>query len=235
MADKFDRRKFLGTIGAAAAIDVAANAVYAAPGREPDKVRIVGVACSPRKGKTTATAVKAALDAAKTVDPRIKSELLDLGGMEISGWVGGAKPGEGQRPEDDFESILPKLRDPVPDGLIIGSPVYFRSMSALCKAFLERLAVLRKPKLLLADKPVGVLAVGAYRNGGQELVISEIQAAMLCHEVTLVGGKPSAHQGATLWNAYKDDITKDEFGMATAEQLGIRVAEAALMIAAAKK
>ena len=107
-------------------------------------------------------------------------------------------------------------------------------MSALCKAFLERLAVLRSPKLLLADKPVGVLAVGAYRNGGQELVIEQIQAAMLCHEVMVVGGKPGAHQGATLWNAYKDDITKDEFGMDTARKLGIRVAEAALRLALRK-
>ena len=235
MAEKYTRRKFLGTIGAAAAIDVAANAVCAAPGQKPDKIRIVGVACSPRQGKTTAAATRTALDAAETVNPRIESELLDLGGMEISGWVGGAKPGEGQQRQDDFELLLPKLRDPAPDGLIIGSPVYFRSMSALCKAFLERLAVLRKPKLLLADKPVGVLAVGAYRNGGQELVIEQIQTALLCHEVMVVGGKPRAHQGATLWNAYNDDISKDEFGMDTARKLGIRVAEAALMIAAAKK
>ena len=87
---------------------------------------------------------------------------------------------------------------------------------------------------MLADKAVGVLAVGAHRNGGQELVISQIQTAMLCHEVMLVGGKPSAHQGATLWNAYKDDITKDEFGMATARQLGTRVAEAALQLSGTK-
>jgi multimeric flavodoxin WrbA len=104
-------------------------------------------------------------------------------------------------------------------------------MSALCKAFLERCAVLRKPKLLLADKPVGVLAVGAFRNGGQELVIEQIQAALLCHEMMIVGGKPGAHQGATLWNFADDVITKDEFGMDTARKLGIRVAEAALRLA----
>jgi len=104
-------------------------------------------------------------------------------------------------------------------------------MSALCKAFLERIAVLRSPKLLLADKPVGVLAVGAYRNGGQELVIEQIQTVMLCHEVMIVGGKPKAHQGATLWNNYNDDITKDEFGMDSARKLGIRVAEVALRLA----
>jgi multimeric flavodoxin WrbA len=95
-------------------------------------------------------------------------------------------------------------------------------------AFFERLAVLRKPKLLLANKVVGALSVGAYRNGGQEMVIQQIHTAMLCHEAVLVGGKPGAHQGATLWNAYKDDITQDEFGMTTARQLGTRVAEAIL-------
>jgi multimeric flavodoxin WrbA len=171
-------------------------------------------------------AVKAALDAARTVDPRIKTDFLDLGGLAITGYRDGV-----DTIKDDFdEVILPRISNPVPDGLIIGSPSYFRTMSALCKAFLERIAVLRSPKLLLADKPVGVLAVGAYRNGGQELVIEQIQAAMLCHEVMIVGGKPGAHQGATLWNAYKNDITKDEFGISTARQLGIRVAEAVLRL-----
>lgn len=226
-----DRRTFLGQSLAAAATSV--NSAPAAISNR-NKVRIVGVSCSPRNGKTTATSVKVALDAAQNADSRIETELIDLGGLEISGWAGGAKPTDANLPKDDFDLIvLPKLRNPVPDGLIIGSPSYFRSMSSLCKAFLERLAVLRSPKLLLADKPAGVLAVGAYRNGGQEMVIEQIQAAMLCHEVMIVGGKPSAHQGATLWNAYKDDITKDEFGIESAKRLGIRVAEAALHLAQA--
>jgi multimeric flavodoxin WrbA len=218
-----NRRKFFKTsIAAGAAATLASTTTKAA---DKKSVRILGVSCSPRKGKTTATAVQAALNAAKEVDPRIEVELIDLGGMQIAG-----SSGTSSQPSDDFDKILPALKDPVPDGLIIGSPSYFRTMSALCKAFLERLAVLRKPDLLLADTPVGVLAVGAYRNGGQELVIEQIQAAMLCHEVVIVGGKPGAHQGATLWNAYNDDITKDEFGMATAKQLGVRVAEAALRL-----
>jgi multimeric flavodoxin WrbA len=227
-----NRRGFLSTGLAAAAL----ASTEAAPGglASGKQVRIVGVSCSPREGKTTATSVKVALDEAKKVDPRIQTELIDLGGLGIAGSLGGTTSADAQQPKDDFDlMVLPRLRDPVPDGLIIGSPSYFRSMSALCKAFLERLAVLRSPKLLLADKPVGVLAVGAYRNGGQELVIEQIQAALLCHEVMVVGGKPPAHQGATLWNAYKDDITKDEFGIESAKKLGIRVAEAALRLAQA--
>ncbi|MHC4144259.1 MAG: flavodoxin family protein [Planctomycetota bacterium] len=216
-----NRRKFITRSIAAGAVTSMASAP--AKAQQGKSVRILGISCSPRKGKTTATAVGVALNAAKTVDSRVKTQLLDLGGMEISGFVGAVNP-----PEDDFAGILPELRDPVPDGLIIGSPSYFRSMSALCKAFLERLAALRKPRLLLADRPAGVLAVGAYRNGGQELVIEQIQSVLLCHEMMIVGGKPGAHQGATLWNLANDDITKDEFGIDTARKLGIRVAQAAL-------
>ncbi|MFC1634572.1 flavodoxin family protein [Planctomycetota bacterium] len=220
-----NRRKFIATsIATGAAATLTSSTASAA---DKKSVKILGVSCSPRKGKTTATSVKVALDAAKEVDPRIRVDMLDLGGMEIPGWT----PGKTPQTKDDFNSVLPMLHDPVPDGLIIGSPSYFRSMSALCKAFLERLVVLRKPKLLLADTPVGVLAVGAYRNGGQELVIEQIQTVLLCHEVMVVGGKPGAHQGATLWNAYDDDIMKDEFGIESAKKLGVRVAEAALRLA----
>jgi len=220
-----DRREFVGKVLlSGTAVSVAPTLSVAG---EAGAVRIVGVSCSPREGKTTATAIKAALEEAKKVDKRITTTLMDLGGSNFSGWTG-----QPQKDKDDFDLILPQLRDPIPYGLIIGSPVYFRSMSALCKAFLERLAVLRKPKLLLGDKPVGVLAVGSYRNGGQELVIEQIQTAMLCHKMMVVGGKPPALQGATLWNKYKDDITKDEFGIESARKLGARVAEAALRLAA---
>ncbi len=225
-----DRRNF---ITRAAVVGTGITTASSLAGTSNASVRIVGVACSPRKGKTTATAVQVALDAARTVDPRIQTELVDLGGLQIAGSLGGASSAVAVQPEDDFQlEVLPSLKAPrLPDGLIIGSPCYFRSMSALCKAFLERLQVFRSPKLLLADTPVGALSVGAYRNGGQELVIQEIQTAMLCHEAMIVGGKPKAHQGATLWNAYSDDIMKDEFGINSAKQLGIRVAEAALKLA----
>jgi multimeric flavodoxin WrbA len=223
-----NRRKFIAkTLVAGTAVSIASTQTNASSTKP---VKILGISCSPREGKTTATAVKAALNAAQQVDSRINIELIDLGSLDVSALFGTTKA-TGTQITDDFDLILPKFRDPIPDGLIIGSPSYFRSMSALCKAFLERLAVLRKPKLLLAGKPAGVLAVGAFRNGGQELVIEQIQVALLCHEMMIVGGKPGAHQGATLWNFADDDITKDEFGMDTARKLGIRVAEAALHLA----
>lgn len=125
-------------------------------------LKILGISCSPRKGMTTAKAVQVALDAAKSLDARIQVELNDLGGLNIAGW-------SPTPPQDDFTSILPKLQDPAVAGLIIGSPSYFRSMSSLAKAFIERCAPLREPKTLPDGKPVAVIVTGAFRNGGQEL------------------------------------------------------------------
>ncbi len=222
-----DRRHFI-TAGAAAGITaLASNSPAQTPPAKP--IMILGISASPRPGKTTATSVQLALDAARIVNDNVQTRLIDLGGMNIAGHPG---PSD-QTPanSDDFTAkVLPEFQNPNLGGIIIGSPVYFRTLSSLCKAFLERLAVLRKPNLLLADLPVGALSVGGYRNGGQELVIDQILMTMLCHEVMAVGGKPGAHQGATLWNNSGDDITKDELGIASAKNLGTRVAQAAVLL-----
>ena len=221
MKQNITLRNFLATAGTAAlATGLAQGAEEAPKGRT---VKIIGVACSPRKGMTTAKAVQAALDAAKAVDPSIEIELIDLGGLSVAGYS--PKP-----PQDDFTAILPKLQDPALGGLIIGSPAYFRGMSSLCKAFIERCAPLRDPKMLLANKPVGVVAVGAFRNGGQEMTIEQIQAAMLCFGMIAVGGNAPAFQGATVVST-KDDISADELGLDTAKKVGAHVAEVALRLA----
>jgi len=217
------RRNFLASAGTAALAVTATSAFAAAATGSGKLLKILGIACSPRKGMTTAKAVQAALDAAKGADPRIEVELIDLGGLNIAGWS--PKP-----PQDDFTAILPKLQDPALGGLIIGSPSYFRGMSSLCKAFIERCAPLREPKMLLANRPVGVVAVGAFRNGGQEMTIEQIQAAMLCFGMIPVGGHAPAFQGATLLSA-NDSITQDELGLKTATQLGKHIGEAANKLA----
>lgn len=223
MKENVTRRNFLAAAGPAAIAVAATTGLAAESTGSGGKMKILGIACSPRKGMTTAKAVQAALDAAKSVDARIEVELIDLGGLHIAGY-------SLQPPPDDFTGILPKLQDPAVGALIIGSPSYFRGLSALCKAFIERCAPLREPKMILADKPVGVVAVGQFRNGGQELVIEQIQAAMLCFGMIPVGGHAPAFQGATLLSS-NDSIAQDELGLKTASQLGKHVGEAAIKLA----
>jgi multimeric flavodoxin WrbA len=222
MREIVTRRDFLATAGTATLAATATSALAAEGGAGP--IKIIGVSCSPRKGMTTAKAVQAALDAAKGVDSRITVELVDLGGLSIAGY-------SPQPPQDDFTAILPKLQDPALGGLIIGSPAYFRGMSALCKAFIERCAPLREPTMVLGNKPVGVVAVGAFRNGGQEMTIEQIQAAMLCFGMVAVGGNAPAFQGATVLST-KDDISADTLGLDTAKKVGTHVAELALKLGA---
>jgi multimeric flavodoxin WrbA len=221
MSDPTTRRAFLTTTGAAA-LAAATPTAFAASGASGVPIKILGIACSARRGMTTARAVQAALDAAQGLDARIQVELIDLGGLNIAGW-------SPSPPQDDFVPILPKLQDPAVGGLIIGSPSYYRALSALCKAFIERCAPLREPKMLLADKPLGVIAVGAFRNGGQELLIEQIQTAMLCFGMIPVGGRPPAFQGGTVLST-KDDISADELGLGTARNTGLRVADLALRL-----
>lgn len=223
MNDKLTRRNFL-TTAAVAAMGTTSTSALAAEAGNGKPLKILGVACSPRKGMTTAKAVQASLDAARAVDPRIHTELIDLGGLNIAPWS--PKP-----PEDDMKELLPKFQDPALGGVIIGSPSYFRSLSGLAKCFLERLAPLREPKMVLADKPFGVVAVGAFRNGGQEMTIEQIQAILLCFGMIPVGGHAPAFQGATLLST-NDSIAQDDLGLKTAAQLGKRLGEAALKLAA---
>ncbi|MBP7936769.1 MAG: flavodoxin family protein [Phycisphaerae bacterium] len=193
-------------------------------------MRIVGVCCSPRKGKTTAAAMQICLDAAKAVSPDVEVELIELAGFKIPGGVAAGMPLEpGEK--DDFPALTEKLGSPVVAGIVVGTPVYFGNMSSLCKAFIDRCMVFRKNNFVLSNKVGGVLAVGAARNGGQELTTQSVLAALLCQEMIVVGdGKPSAHIGGTLVNDGKDSISGDEFGTATARNLGRRVAEVALLV-----
>jgi len=226
MASTVSRRTFLGVAGAAAAAGTATH-VQQANAAEPKArpVKIVAVACSPRRGKTTAQGLRICLEAAREVDPGVTTELVELAGLTIPIFDPAAPV------PDDFEKVAAILRDPNVGGVIVGTPVYFGSMTSLAKAFLDHCMALRKAGFALSGKVAGVLAVGGARNGGQELTIQTVQAALMCHEMLVVGDKrPTAHRGATLWNQ-GDDVSNDAVGVQTAKNLGRRVAEVARRMA----
>ena len=230
MAGSVERRAFLGAAGVVAA-GLAAGAASAqqATGKG---LKIVGVSCSPRKGKTTGAALTVCLQAAKEAAPDVEVELIELAGLSIPGQVAAGQPLQpGQK--DDFPQLMPRLADPRVAAIVVGSPVYFSNMSSLCKAFLDRCVAFRKQGFALSGKVAGIVAVGGARNGGQELTVQSIQAALLSQEMLVVGtSRPTARIGATLWSN-KGDIAGDEFGLTTAKDLGRRVAEVALRIARA--
>jgi len=238
MSTDKSRREFLTTAGLAAAagtIGIASPAEGASAARPARTgcVKIVAVCCSPRKNRTTAAALRAALEAAKQTGPNVKTELVELAGLSIPGEpaVGLPLP-DGVK--DDWPAVATKLADPGVRGILIGTPVYFSNMSYLCKAFLDRWMTFRKT-FALADKVVGVLACGGKRNGGQATAIRSVQDCLFCHNMIVVGtGRPGSRFGAAVW-AKDFDMSKAAIGetVAAAQALGTRVAEVARAFASA--
>ena len=198
--------------------------------KEKETMKIIGIACSPRRNKTSAAALKEALAAAKAAAPGVKTELVQLAGLDIKGCIACGKCMKKLQcsQNDDFVKVLvPKLADPDLAGVIVASPVYFQNMTWLAKIFFDRAVMLRRNGFLLRDKVAGAISVGHSRNGGQELTLQAMHAAMLCQDMIVVSdGRPSAHLGGTLVNA-GNSIDADAFGLATARGVGARVAEVA--------
>ena len=195
------------------------------------RIKIVGVCCSLRKGKTTAAAMQVCLEAARAVaSEQIAIELIELAGLSIpAGPAAGIPLEPGQR--DDFPQVEAKIADAAVAGLVVGTPVYFSNMSSLCKVFLERCCMALRKEFGLANRVAGVLAVGGSRNGGQELSIRSVHSALISQQMIVVGdAPPTSHWGATLWNNANDDIVQDKTGLSMAQNLGRRVAEVALAL-----
>jgi len=190
-------------------------------------IKIVGVACSPRKGQSTAFALETCLAAASQAAPGVETFTIDLAGKTVNGCIacGQCTKQLACSQKDDFESFLPILTDPALAGLIIPTPVYFGSMTNQANAFLDRSVMLRRPGSLLRDKVGGVIAVGGFRHGGQEITIQAVHAAMLIQDMILVGdGFATFHFGGTMWSGHPQGYTADGFGKDTVANLGKRVA-----------
>jgi multimeric flavodoxin WrbA len=194
------------------------------------EMKIVGVSCSPRKGKSTKVALEICLQAVQETVPDVETLLIELSEMKINGCIACGKCLKVLEcsQEDDFVKMIPILSDSELAGLVVATPVYFGSMTSQCKAFLDRCVMFRRNGFLLRDKVGGIIAVGGFRNGGQELTIQSVHAAMLVQDMVVISeGRPTSHYGATLWSGHPDGIEKDTFGLETARNLGKRVAEVA--------
>ena len=125
---------------------------------------------------------------------------------------------------DGFEAVLKRAKDTNPqdlvdaDGIIIGSPVYFGTMSAEVKDLIDRSVVVRRK---LKDKVGAAFTTSGHITGGKETTIFSIIYAMLIHEMIIVGDPIEAggHYGV----ACTGEPTEGD--LENARKLGIRVCE----------
>ncbi len=191
-------------------------------------MKILGICCSPRAGRNTRKAMEACLAAARAQDQGIETALIELAGLDIRPCLacGECKNRLACPIEDDFGRLIPPLADPAVAAMIIGTPVYFGTMTAQCKALLDRCVMFRRNGWTFRNRVGGVLAVGGVRNGGQELAIQAVHAAMMCQDMICVSdGQPTAHFGGTVFSGTDGGVADDTFGLETARNLGRRIGE----------
>ena len=197
-------------------------------------MKIIGVSASARKNKSTHFLLDQCLNesrhTAELLGRRLDVELVDLAPLEIHGCIACDKCKKGVlcSQDDDFQSLIPKLADPEVVGIIVASPVYMGCMSSQAKAFLDRTVLFRRNGFMFKNKLGGVITVGGSRNGGQELTIQAVHAAMMIHDMIIVGD--GDHFGGAAWANHPDGYEGDATGISTARNLGRRMSEVACML-----
>jgi multimeric flavodoxin WrbA len=126
--------------------------------------------------------------------------------------------------EDGYQEIEKKMKEA--DAIVIGSPVYFGSITGMLKTLFDRSRTLRV-NWELKDKVCAAIAVGATKHGGQEHTLQAIHGWALIHGMILVADSdPTAHfGGAAVSKQTEKGIEIDEWGLKTARSVGKRVRE----------
>ena len=180
-------------------------------------MKAIGIVGSPRKNGNTEILTAYALKAIS--EEGLDTELITLAGLEI-------KPcnacmvckKEGRCPiKDDLFTIYLKMKEAA--GIIIASPVYYGSATALIKAFIERAGYIsRWDGEPFRGKVGGPLVVA--RHAGKNFTFAQLN-----YWFHLLG---FFIPGSTYWNVAigreKGEVKRDEEGLRTARNFGKNVA-----------
>lgn len=112
------------------------------------------------------------------------------------------------------------------DGVIIGSPVYFGTVSGQIKAFWDRTRRLRTNKSLL-NVVGGAISSGASRFGGQENTINAIHDMFLVQGMLIAGDGHYTDNPGHFGCASQKPSTEDMYALERAKILGKRIMEVA--------
>jgi multimeric flavodoxin WrbA len=179
-------------------------------------MKALGISGSPRKNGNTEILTAHCLKA--MAEEGLDTELVSLAGMDIRGCnaCNYCRENDGCSIEDDLQPVYEKMV--AADAIIIASPVYFGSATALVKGLLERTGFMSFREDPFRGKVGGPLVVA--RRAGKNFTFME-----LMHWFHIKG---VINPGSTYWNVAigreKGEVEQDEEGMRTAWNFGKNVA-----------
>ncbi len=180
-------------------------------------MKAIGIVGSPRKNGNTEILTRHTLKA--IAEEGLETELIRLAGLEIKPCNAcmACKTKETCPIKDDLMPLYHKMKEA--DAIILASPVYYGSATALIKALMERTGyIARWNGEVFAGKVGGPLVV-AHRAG------QNFTAAQIAYWFHILG---FFMPGSTYWNIAfgreKGEVEQDEEGMRTAWNFGKNVA-----------
>lgn len=178
-------------------------------------MKILGIVCSPRSGGNTEILVRKALESAEKEGAEV--EAWSVAGKDLKPCdhcLSCIKTGQCHI-KDDMQALYPKMIEA--DGIVLGSPVYFWSITAQAKTVIDRTYALRRPTNRLEGKVGGAIAVAGRRG--------QVEALTVMNNFFLGQGMIPAGLGVDGRGSEKGDIEKDERAMTGAAGLGRRIVQ----------
>ena len=180
-------------------------------------MKVIGIIGSPRKNGNTEILTTRTLEA--IAEEGIDTELIPLAGLDIRPCNAcmACDSGEQCSIQDDLFPIYLKMKEA--DGIILASPVYFGSATALIKALMERVGyIVRKNGNPFSRKVGGPLVVA--RRAGHTFTMAQMTSWFQIMGMVV--------PGSTYWNIAFGrkigEVSNDEEGMETAWNFGKNVA-----------
>lgn len=186
---------------------------------------ILAINGSPNRSGNTAVLLEAVLAAAREegVEGRLLHVMDALKGQKMPFCVACSSPCKEACHEKD--SGLKEACDALEgaSAVVLGSPVYFGTVSAQLKALWDKTRGIRTRRSMVG-KPGAAVSVGGARFGGQETTIKALHDMMLIQGMSVVGeGFPAddaGHQGVS----GQKPADEDSFALERAGILGRRLA-----------
>ncbi|UCH01804.1 MAG: flavodoxin family protein [Candidatus Bathyarchaeota archaeon] len=176
---------------------------------------ILGIVCSPRLGGNTEILVREALEGAASKGAEVNIVTLAHKQLNPCDHCGACYDGGICHFEDDMKDIYRQLIEA--DGIILGSPVYFWSVTAQAKIVMDRTYALRHPIKRLTGKIGGAVAVAGRRG--------QLEALTLINNFYLGQGILPVHLGVDGRGSKKGEVREDAQAMAGAKLLGERMVD----------
>jgi multimeric flavodoxin WrbA len=183
-------------------------------------MKVIAFNGSPRKNGNTNRALEVVLQ--EIAKEGIDTELVQMGCEDLAPCQAcnvcvQKKDRKCKRKDDKVNEWIQKMI--AADGIIIGSPVYFGSMTAQTKAFVDRVGFVNRANGNLFRRKVGA-AVTVNRRAGALATFQSINDFFLIGEMVVVG--------SSYWNVINalkpGDIEQDEEGLRTMQDLGRNMA-----------